>query len=703
MSACRFLLWEAGDPVAAQAAVHEALALIPESPPSAARARAIAHDAGLDMMAGRPRPALTKARHAAEMARSVSGLPEEALALGIEGWAMAALGRVDDGVAAFRQALAIAELIGSIEGQAIGYANLVAMLDRAGRVGEALEAAREAYAITEAHGLVRTFGGVVRGHEARLLFHLGRWSEAGDVIAAGLAARPIESARMFLLIQRVRLGAAQGRADETLAALEEAQAIARSMSGTEHRTALLEARVEAAAWAGNEAEGRAAVDEALRIPIAGQMPDPALAWVVAVGVRIEADAAERGRATRDAAAVELAGSRTTQIVEWARGWLPAGDLDAQVAAARQMDPRAAAIVALLRAEETRLQGRPDPGTWLAAADAWAAVGRPLPETYARFRQAAASAESGDRAAAIGPLRDAFAVADRLGAAPLLASLTQLAHLLRVDPVAPSDAAVATTPAARPGGAEDALGLTPRELEVLRLVAAGWSNPEIGEALGISRKTASVHVSNLLGKLGVENRVEAAVVATRLGLAADAAELDPATPSRSSATTGDAGRVRRAFMFTDIVGSTPLLELIGDAAWRDLLRWHDTTLRSLFAGHGGQEVHHAGDGFFVAFLSPSSAAACAVATQRSLAEHRRVSGFAPAVRIGLHVGEAERDGSDFAGAAVHVAARIAALAEGGQILASRVFVAEARSSVIGGLSEVSLKGVASPVEVAVIAW
>ena len=431
----RFLLWEAGDPVAAQAAVHEALAVIPESPPSAARARAVAHDAGLDMMAGRPRPALAKARQAAEMARLVSGLPEEALALGIEGWAMAALGRVDDGVAAFRQGLAIAELLGSIEGQAIGYANLVAMLDRAGRVDDALEAAREAFATAERHGLVRTFGGLARGHEARLLFHLGRWSEAGEVIAASLADRPIPSARLFLLIQRCRLDAAQGRASEARTSLDEAHQIARSLPGTDHRADLLEAMVEAAAWAGDEGEGRAAVDEALRIPTAGQLPDPALAWVVATGVRIEADVAERARATRDGASVEIAGGRAMRLVEWARGWLPAGDLEVQADAARQMDPRAAAIVALLRAEETRLQGRPDPaalargGRCLGRRRSTAAGGiRSLPPGGGRGRDRRSSRRGVETRQ--GRLR-------RRGPSRRRATsrrCERLAHLLRIDPV-----------------------------------------------------------------------------------------------------------------------------------------------------------------------------------------------------------------------------------------------------------------------------
>jgi DNA-binding CsgD family transcriptional regulator len=216
-----------------------------------------------------------------------------------------------------------------------------------------------------------------------------------------------------------------------------------------------------------------------------------------------------------------------RVVDWARGWLPVGDIDAQAQAAGRMDPRAAAIVALLRAEETRLRGRPDPDRWSSAAEAWSALGRPLPEAYARFRQAAASARAGDRAAAGPPLRKAARIAAGLGADPLRSEIEHLAHLARVDLASGEEAAgptrapragMASEPPDEPSGSiPDSLGLTARERDVLRLVAAGWSNPEIGDALGISRKTASVHVSNLLGKLGVANRVEAAVVATQLGL------------------------------------------------------------------------------------------------------------------------------------------------------------------------------------------
>ncbi len=95
------------------------------------------------------------------------------------------------------------------------------------------------------------------------------------------------------------------------------------------------------------------------------------------------------------------------------------------------------------------------------------------------------------------------------------------------------------------------------------------------------------------------------------------------------------RVEKTFMFTDIGGSTNLVEALGDEAWQRLLQWHDETLTALFAAHRGEEVVTTGDGFFVGFDSPDDAIACAIAIQRTLAEHRRAHGFAPQVRIGVH--------------------------------------------------------------------
>jgi class 3 adenylate cyclase len=165
----------------------------------------------------------------------------------------------------------------------------------------------------------------------------------------------------------------------------------------------------------------------------------------------------------------------------------------------------------------------------------------------------------------------------------------------------------------------------------------------------------------------------------------------------------AERVGRAFMFTDIVKSTDLVAVIGDQAWEELLRWHDQTLASLFASHGGEVAHHTGDGFFVSFEDPASAVRCAVAIQRALAEHRRQHGFALQVRIGIHSGEGIRRGRDYSGGEVHKAARIAALGEGGDILASEETLTGEDGADASEPREVSLKGFAQPVRVRRIAW
>ncbi|MFA7250136.1 MAG: ferredoxin [Dehalococcoidia bacterium] len=161
------------------------------------------------------------------------------------------------------------------------------------------------------------------------------------------------------------------------------------------------------------------------------------------------------------------------------------------------------------------------------------------------------------------------------------------------------------------------------------------------------------------------------------------------------------RVVKTFMFTDIVKSTNLVEALGDEAWETLLHWHDEMLRGLFVAHRGEEVVSTGDGFFVGFDSPEAAIACAVAIQRGLAEHRRAHGFAPRVRIGLHASPATQVENNFRGKGVHEAARIAAMAEGDEILASRETAGD-----YPGASEprtVALKGISDPIEVVAIGW
>ena len=168
------------------------------------------------------------------------------------------------------------------------------------------------------------------------------------------------------------------------------------------------------------------------------------------------------------------------------------------------------------------------------------------------------------------------------------------------------------------------------------------------------------------------------------------------------TVPEARRTRKAFMFTDIVGSTTLVETLGDEAWDHLLRWHDQTLRSLFATHSGEEVNRIGDGFFVAFDRPEAAVRCAVDIQRALERHRVDHGFAPRVRIGVHEAEATHEGLDYQGRGVHEAARIAGAAGGGEILVSRPVAANLNLT-ISEPRQVELKGFSQPVEVVLVDW
>jgi class 3 adenylate cyclase len=163
------------------------------------------------------------------------------------------------------------------------------------------------------------------------------------------------------------------------------------------------------------------------------------------------------------------------------------------------------------------------------------------------------------------------------------------------------------------------------------------------------------------------------------------------------------RVIKTFMFTDIVKSTNLLEALGDEFWEPLLRWHDQTLRSLFVAHHGDEVVTTGDGFFVGFESPDAALACAAAIQQTLAEHRREHGFAPQVRIGVHASGATKVGRNFSGKGVHEAAPIAALAGGGEILASLETARAAGGFKFSEPRTVTLKGIAEPVETVLVDW
>jgi class 3 adenylate cyclase/glutathione S-transferase len=162
------------------------------------------------------------------------------------------------------------------------------------------------------------------------------------------------------------------------------------------------------------------------------------------------------------------------------------------------------------------------------------------------------------------------------------------------------------------------------------------------------------------------------------------------------------RVVRTFMFTDIEDSTVLLAKLGDAQWSDILRWHDSTLRRLFERFDGQEIKQrgGGDGFFVAFMSAEAALDCALAIQQAMDEGSRDRRLTIRVRIGTHEAEATRSVDDYGGRGVHEAARISALARGGEVLVSLRTVESAGSRHrVSQTRSAQLKGLADPVDVA----
>jgi DNA-binding CsgD family transcriptional regulator len=157
------------------------------------------------------------------------------------------------------------------------------------------------------------------------------------------------------------------------------------------------------------------------------------------------------------------------------------------------------------AELARAEQRPDPEAWGALADEWERYERLPHVAYARFREGEAHVLAGNgSAAATAPLRRAYDLASSIGAVPIREAVEDVARRARIDLGHAADRAAPPL--------VDACGLTPRELEVLSLVAQGRTNRQIAEALYISVKTASVHVSNILMKLGAQNRGEAAAIA-----------------------------------------------------------------------------------------------------------------------------------------------------------------------------------------------
>jgi DNA-binding CsgD family transcriptional regulator/tetratricopeptide (TPR) repeat protein len=514
-------LWIDGDLTKGIDVLDEAVALVRDRPTTPESARVVAAFAGLLMLRDHNARSIEVGTEALRMARSIGAREVEASALAGLGVALVNQGGCDEGLAMLREALRLAhELQMSVIDFHRVYANLSSCLESCGELEEAVEVALEGVAWARTRGLWRLQGTFLESNAASTLLELGRWDEARVLLER--REQPITEgvARLNHALVAGPLYVRTGRLDAARAILLPAFEQVRSIRDAQFTGPVFGGIVELAI-----AEDR--FDDAQRLAIEGMARMDGseevgnryrleLLWLL---LHAEARAMDDARARRDTAEVELTRADAERWIEAVRYWAgqPAGP-------ERGFGAEALGFAAMAEAEYQGMDGRPDPESWAAAAARWSAIGRPWPLAQCRVRQSEAIlATRRSRSEAVEPLAEARSIARSLGATPLADWCESLARMARVELPSEGGSERATDGEGAPDIAApapsdaNAFGLTPRELDVLGLLVAGQSNRQIGEALFISESTAGVHVSNILGKLGVSGRVEAAAVAVRSGL------------------------------------------------------------------------------------------------------------------------------------------------------------------------------------------
>ena len=420
------------------------------------------------------------------------------------GMAKIALGEVEAGEALLREAINLARGQDDMDELGTAYSNLAEFLNLAGRTRDALTV------IDEGLREVRTRTGQdfnwMTMTLSALAFEAGEWDVArarvgpplGSLAGVQLIFRLLRDAELALgegdeVLARERLMAAEPLVRVTGEAQWHGQ-YGSLMGELSRRGGELEEAQSAVARALDELE--VCTDDVMRI-----------ARVTAVGAAVEADRALRARDLREP---ETENDALTRVRI---------HLDRLAAAAEDGGPVEEAWLAVGTAEQARAHGADDPALWQAAAEQWDALGRPYCAASARWRQAEALVASEQRPAAAEVAVQALGVADGLGAGWLSGELQGLCARARLELAGSAASTNGNGSVAadddRQGDAELPFGLTPRELQVLTLIAEGATNRQIGAALFMAEKTASVHVSRILNKLGVRSRTQAAAMAHRL--------------------------------------------------------------------------------------------------------------------------------------------------------------------------------------------
>ncbi len=468
-------LLQAGRATEALAAYEHAVELVPDRPPTVARARVLAAYADALHRAGDGAAGAMAAR--AVTAAVAAGSPSD------EGHARHTLGAClldrqerDAGLDQLGRALELAEAGGDVA-DAVGiHRHMWRELVTAGRAGELVDRARSGADGARERGMP-VLAGVLDGVAAGYCHQLGRWDEAEALL---VGVDPTGLPGIVRLLVGGLLDVDRGRLDAAGDALETVRGLTYGMRDGRVDGLLHRGLAERALWRDRPARALALVDAGLE-----RTTDVELAaWLGLVGLRATADGDEAAASAR---------------LDALRSIVERGEGGAEVAA----------IGATGEAEASRARGCSDPDAWASATQRWRDVGFPLPLVHTNWRHAeAVLARGGDREDAAALLTEAWTIADGLGAAGWRELVESAARRARV-----SVGAAPVTASSAP----DRFGLTAREIEVLGLLGRGRTNRQLGAELFISEKTARVHVSHILAKLGASTRTEAVDIAHRHGL------------------------------------------------------------------------------------------------------------------------------------------------------------------------------------------
>ncbi|MQA75176.1 MAG: AAA family ATPase [Solirubrobacterales bacterium] len=507
LTALATVQWGLGQADRSRASQRRGLELLPEAGDSPAHARLFAQRVRFLLLQGRFREVRDEAPQALDVARRAGLQSETAGLLNRLGCALFALGDDEAGRGRCVESIEVARRAGSSDDLGTAYMNYADALHiHAGRSAEAREVALRGLAEVGdlvSAGTSRSLGWL-RLALAEIDFELGDWGSTADELRrAGSPRGGVWLAHARL--RRAQLALGRGAEESARADVEQAEELLADALEPQYIAVLGALAAELDRRAGDLEGARGAVDRGIdRIQFCSE-DEARLAQLATAGLSVEADAAERADDLGDADAEAAAIARAEMMVELVRAAAQDGGRPVQ-----------GAYLAAAEAELARARGEDDRGRWATSVAAWEALERPYPRAVARWRQAQAELAAGDRDAAAASTSDAIAAAERLGARWLADEARGLAARGRLSLAAAEEREPDVA-----GEPPEPFGLTPRERQVLGLLASGATNREIAGQLYMAEKTASVHVSRILSKLDVRSRTEAAAVAHRQGLTSDA--------------------------------------------------------------------------------------------------------------------------------------------------------------------------------------